>query len=235
MIGRLMLDRRPRILPVDRLISITVDNANAPVAPLTLDLVKLQQRISHVEEDAILALWIAAARAYVEEATGRQTINAVWELTIYEPVHVDALELPRPPLVNVEAVTFDDGDGAAQILDPAAYVVTPSRPAGGPVDPHCPPGRIALASGATWPAPPIRIRRTCGYGATPAEMPALVQAALCLYVGHLYANREAVSSQTLTAIPIGLQAIIDALKWTAFDVAGQGRVDPDAIGAIVSS
>jgi uncharacterized phiE125 gp8 family phage protein len=221
--------RRSRVLPIDRLVSVTVDDDGARVEPVTLDLVKLQQRLSTPAEDALLAIWIAAARAYFEETTGRATVDAVWELTITDPITVDAIDVPRPPLVTVDAVT-SEVDGADAVLDPSQYVVDPSRVDGAPADPFCPPGRITLASGARWPTGPIRIRRTCGYGATPAAMPAVLQAALCLYVGHLYAHREAVVGETLTAIPIGLEPLIQQFKWTAFDSARHGRIGLESAG-----
>ena len=224
----------PRTLRLDRLTSIATDSHGARVEPLTVALAKQQQRITSTSEDALVAIWIAAARAAFEQATGRQTITASWELQMYDPICGTILELPRPPLLSVESIGYTDAGGVAQVFDPSLYTVTPSiavPPDPATLDPFCPPGRITLAAGAAWPTGPLVIARTCGYGDTPEAMPPILTAALCLFVGNLYAHREAVTSVTLTAIPLGLEPMCQAFKWTAFDAGRQGVTSstPDAI------
>lgn len=107
------------------------------------------------------------------------------------------LLLPRPPLQGVEAVTYTDGAGTEQTLDPSAYVV----------DTASEPGRITPVS--TWPAgTDVRIRYTAGYGDNEDNVPQRYRQGIRLLVGHWYANRESVVIGTIaTSVPHAADAL----------------------------
>jgi len=223
----------------DRPVSWTMSGSspNDRVEPLDLDMTKKALRITSTSDELLVASWIAAARSYFEEQTGRQAVDAVWEWGLDCPPCVRTLQVPRPPLVEVESITYDDANGDEQTLDPSAYRVLPSilpANAGSPddpvaIDPHCAPGRIEMISGI-WPATngrigSLRIRRRCGYGASADKIPQLLQAALYLLVGHFYAHREEVTDEPLASLPMGAAMIIQAFKDTAITTQRLERHD----------
>lgn len=96
--------------------------------------------------------------------------------------HGMAVEIPLAPLKSgTVVVTYVDGNGATQTWNSAYYVV--DCPAGDTAMP----GRIWPAQGQTWPAyryqrAAVTIAWTSGYGATSANIPGLLKAALLLHV-----------------------------------------------------
>jgi uncharacterized phiE125 gp8 family phage protein len=214
---------RPTLDTVDRPIADTV--AGSPLArvePITLDQTKIALKISDDFEDTVIETWIAAARAIWEQTTERQTITAEREWTIEGTPRNRRIEIPRPPLTHVVSVTYDDAAGVSQTIDPAEYRVTLSATATGgsppallPIDPYCRPGAIELLAGS-WPTTTaLRVRRLCGYGATPADMPPVMQAALYLLVGHFYKYREETTSPAVSVIPLGAQMLMVGFKYPA--------------------
>lgn len=217
----------------DRPIAFTMESGspNQRVEPITLAWAKMQARFPSNAEDLLLQTFIAAARTHFEEQTGRQCLDATWEYALDGPPDQRVIELPRPPLVSVTAVLYVDAAGAEQTLDPSTYRVLPSSsdvPTGSPsdppvFDPYCPCGRIELAAGASWPtasglARSLRIRRVCGYGATPDAMPPLLQATIGLLTAHFFRNRQEVTGAPFYSLPLGAQALISAFKWTALPI-----------------
>ncbi len=183
----------------DRPISYTMNGASPAerIEPITLDWAKAHLRYTSTAEDALITTYLAAAREYFEDQTRRQCVDAIWEYALDGAPDDGVLEIPRPPLASVVAVTYDDAAGEAQTFDAANYVVLPSFVVpddGDPViDAHCPCGAIELVAGASWPATSgrrrsLRIRRVCGYGATAAAMPGQIQAALGGLVQQLHAR-----------------------------------------------
>lgn len=212
----------------DRPVSYTMESGSPTerVEPITLEQTRAHLRLTSTSEDAMLNVWRSAARTHFEEQTGRQCVDAVWEYALDGSPYQGVLELPRPPLASVVSVVYDDGDGVEQTLDAATYRVLPSfiTPVGSPgdavIDPYCAPGRIELASGTSWPttnglARNLRIRRTCGYGATAVSMPSLLQATLLLLVGHFYNNRDEVVEVAMHRLPMGIETLLQGFKWTA--------------------
>lgn len=205
----------------------TVDRpyAFAAAEPIVLGELKKHLRFGSTTEDVLLETWIAAARILFEGETGRQVVTATYEYALDQFPIGRVIELPRPPLQAVISVKYDDADGHEQTLDPAVYRVLPSlvlegSPAAGVIDPYCPCGRLELVPGATWPttacqAEAVRIRRTCGYGATAAEIPELIKGALYFLIGHFHRNRSEVTAPGLVKIPLGASMLIDGFKYTA--------------------
>lgn len=126
--------------------------------------------------------WCGVAQPYIGPYS--------WGTTYYG----SGIELPRAtPLVSVEAFTYRDSTGASTAVDAANYVL----------DTDSMPGRLALASGYSWPSftpyptSPIRIRYVAGHrGMTSSPYIPYpdedIKHAMRLLVGHFYTNREAV-------------------------------------------
>ena len=178
----------------------------APAAPaVTLAAAKAHLRVEHAEDDGMIEGLIEAAVATIEgpAGIGIALMTQTWRLSLDGGFMAVPIELPLGPVQAVAAITYVDGDGQEQTLDPALYDLdADSRPA-----------RIDRTFGATWPAArrqlsAVKITFTAGYGDTPTAVPADLRAALLLMVGHLYQNREAVS-RPMQEMPLGFTAIVE--------------------------
>ena len=179
---------------------------------ISVELAKKHCRIDDDDSDDLLAIYIGAACAAVDgpfgtlqRAVGVQTLEL--RLESFEPWRWTAgrlgyawdggwtdwsfwpfsrsIDLPCPPLIAVESVTYEDATGTDQVLGPTGWVLADDE-----IDP---------AFNTTWPsgrmaADAVRIRYTAGYA--PAEggtstVPTPIQAAALMVIGSLWANREA--------------------------------------------
>jgi uncharacterized phiE125 gp8 family phage protein len=209
--------------PIDRPLSFSTT-----VEPVDLDLVKAHLRVTSDYEDDLITGSMSAARAIFEELTGRQLINADWELALSAAPCWNQIELPRPPLSGNVVITYDDANGDPQTFDDTNYtVITSGLSIGSPAvqtfDSHCQRGRIVLAPGASWPATngqpgSFRITRTCGYGASPEAIPALIRSCLYLLVSHFHRNRSEVEGgvrQGFEVLPMGAQELMKGFAYRA--------------------
>jgi uncharacterized phiE125 gp8 family phage protein len=192
--------------------------------PVSLEAAKQSLRFVSTEEDDLIEGLIATARAYFEEQTGRQLINGTWEYARDTVPTERTLELPRPPLYGSVEILYDDVDGVEQTFDEDKYTVTRSFVSSGAIDPYCAPGRIALVDGESWPVisgalDSFRVRRTCGYGSDPDQIPQIIKTSLCLLIGHFHRNRSEVQDASRSGgfdrLPLGADELIKVFKYTA--------------------
>lgn len=164
--------------------------------PVTLDELKAHLYVSHSDDDALLTLYLAMARASVETETWRALLTQTWDLFLAAwPADV-VIELPKPPLQSVTSIQYRDSDNVTTTLAAATYEVdTASEPA-----------RVVLAYGQSWPSAtlaashPIRVRFVAGW-ADAASVPGMIRAAILLQAGELYVQREAVSDKPMSVAP----------------------------------
>lgn len=154
--------------------------------PIALAEAKLHCRVDSTEDDALITALIVAARNQAEDRTGRVLVTQKWRIDI-DAFPVDTIEIPLPPLVSVESITYLDSDGTRQTLDAAEYQVVANET----------PGRVLPAYGKSWPgcrvAPgSVQISFTAGYGAA-VSVPQAIKQWMLLQIGHGYANRESVN------------------------------------------
>ncbi len=165
---------------------------DAVLEPVDLALVKQVLRFTSTTEDTILQGWISAARQYFEGQTDRQILAATWEYTLDAFPADGVIELPRPPLLEVLSVVSDGTTmGVGDYAVHAAGVGSPSVV----TDPFVGRGRVALASGVSWPsvtAPTgaVAITFTAGYGWTWGDIPELVKATLYDLVRHFHSRPD---------------------------------------------
>lgn len=108
-----------------------------------------------------------AIRTYTTEAEGetnRAIMEQTWRLTLDR--FNGAIELRRPPLLQVVHVKFYDTENVQRTLDPQDYQV----------DGESEPGYIVPAAGKAWPATASRINAVevqirCGYGPDHTSVP----------------------------------------------------------------
>jgi uncharacterized phiE125 gp8 family phage protein len=181
--------------------------------PISLDEARSQVRnTGAVDEDDLLVALIAAARFHAEAVTGRQLLEATWELQLDE-ICGDVLPLPRSPLRAITSISYLDTGGVAQTWAAANYQV--DAPAG----PFASQGRIAPIPTATWPLAgsgylnAVRIRFTAGYGTTPEEVPEAIRQAMRLMIGAWYSHREDfILGDLVQRVPLGALALLTPFK-----------------------
>ena len=211
------------------------------VEPVTLTQLKEHLRIDAgmTADDAILGLYLVAARQYAEKYTRRAflpqqcTLNLdhfpLWRFSNtlnssqrrdfpYFGVAFDsiAIRLPKPRCISVDSVVYLDPTGTSQTIDPSTYYVdTSSEPA-----------RLVPKSGLTWPYTQtylpgsITVTFTTGSYATPADVPNTIVMAILLLCGHWYAHSESTTEAMLNEIPFGVKALLDLHKYTCMSYEG---------------
>lgn len=183
------------------LTSITLITA-AEDLPVTLADAKLHMRVSHTAEDTIIAGYLAAATALVQKRTRRQLVEAAFELSMDGFLSV-AIELPLPPCISVDAITYIDTDGQAQTLAESAYQV----------DVRSTFARVLPAIGTSWPSiqastmASVVIAFTAGYG-DPADVPDPLKLAIKLLAASWFEHREAVATTTVNEVPLAVETLL---------------------------
>lgn len=173
--------------------------------PVTVDQCKEHLNIiNNDDDDGIIAIYLAAAVAYIDGKTGilgRALQEQTWEMTLDSfPCYGQGIEIPLPPLLSVESVLYDDLEGTEQTIDPDNYVV----------DTASFPGRVQPAGTFMWPSSAdnvnsVRIRFRAGYteeSGSQSTVPASIKAAILIMVADLYENRESVSQQSANEVNI---------------------------------
>lgn len=195
------------------------------VEPVTVDEVKLSLRFPLTSEDPLIAMDIAAGRLHVEQETGRQLLEATWVRSL-EGFPADGLiELPRPPLLAVESVTYADGD-VDVVVDPAAYVVHAPR------DAYARRGWLRPVAGGTWPTVTratgaVRVQYRAGYGPAATDVPDLLRVALLYVIGSFHQFRSEVQQEqhgAIVKIPLGAASILRQFRYTALAQFPAARV-----------
>ena len=176
-----------------------VDEASA-VEPLTLDEAKLQLKlpvgVTHPEDSLIEDILIPTVRERAEIATNRAIRQVTVDLSL--DAFTGWVELPLPPLVSIESISYVDTAGATQVLASSAYQV--DNPQGA----RAPRARLSPIYGSYWPTArnqfaAVTIRMVVGY--SPLAVPAILKQAMLLDLATLYADRENVESGRWGAPP----------------------------------
>ena len=164
--------------------------------PVTLEEAKAHLRIDYNAEDALITSYIAVAREHCEVVTGLALAPATWEARLGS-FPEGAIELPHPPLLEVESVRYTAPGGTEVTLEPEAYRV----------DTAIEPGVITPVG--NWPrGTDVRIRYRAGY--EDGKIPHAARQAILLLVGQWHAHREAVvTGTTATEVPLA----VDRLLW----------------------
>jgi len=112
--------------------------------PISLAQAKLHLRLDTTEigttEDQLLRSYIASARSFCEQYQNRAYIYQT--ITAKRDDFKAAMQLPRPPLISVDSISYLDNNGDSQTLATSYY----------DVDTTTQPGKITLAYGQTWPS-----------------------------------------------------------------------------------
>ena len=193
-----------------------VRTASPASTPVTTAEAKAQLRIDHNDDDAFIAALIEAATSHVDGWSGilgRALLTQTWRGSLDAfPEDREAIDVPLLPLQSVTAITYVDGDGTTQTLDPAVYRV---------LDNGTERGAIAPAFGEAWPETQDRLQAVtvtfvAGYGAA-ADVPQAIRQAILLLVSHWYERRVVVEMGTVSAeMPYGVQAMLQPFRMVGF-------------------
>ena len=151
----------------------------------------LRLTVDQTDDDLYILAIIATARRLIERRLGtslmRQQLRATWaasEETLEIPYSPLYNEAEYEPLVEADGVEVDDGD----------YTVdTDSKPSLIVFDP--------VPSGVLF------VTYWAGV-ATTNEIPPQLRTAILLFVGHLYAHREAVSEDGASELPMAVEMLL---------------------------
>jgi uncharacterized phiE125 gp8 family phage protein len=186
----------------------TLTRVSGPdIEPLTPAQVYAHLRL--VEDDAekaYAAALIPAVRQYAENRNGIATTRQTWELVLDE--WWDGwLDLPYPPLHQVESVKYLDPQGQEQTLDPSNYRVL----VGSPV------AQIGWTSTSVRPSltgegAAVRIRFSAGY-ATAQQVPKTIAHAMLILTGTWFENRESIGANVVyQRVPMTVEALLDQTR-----------------------
>lgn len=120
------------------------------------------------------------------------------------PNSTGVIDIPVPPLQEVNSVQYYDFAGNVQTVSPAAYNVSTGLP-----------GRIQPQYSTVWPISrptidSVLITFTAGMGATADKIPDSTRAAILMLVAGWYENRESISADgSYMVVPLGVQALLD--------------------------
>ena len=177
------------------------------VEPVTLEELRLQARVDHGKEDALLVAKIAAARRHIENLTRPTLAVATFEVRL-DRFPSAAIELPKVPVVEVSSITYVGADGVEAVLSPADYVVDTASPR----------GWIVPRSGSSWPTTmrtlnAVGIRFTAGYA--PEDVPEPLREAILQLAAWWYAQREAADLDPARPVPFSVGELVNEHRgWT---------------------
>jgi uncharacterized phiE125 gp8 family phage protein len=184
-------DSTPRVpdeYPVtDALLSAPADQ------PVTLDEAKAHCRVLHTRDDAYISRLIKVATEHAEDVTQRALESQVW-VAVYRRFPcgtLNALVIPRAPLIAVQSVEYLDVDENIQTVDSSIYRII--------ADAGNNPARLVLRHNKDWPGvhhsdDAVRVTFMAGYGrvsSSPMEplTPEGIRHAILMFVVELYENR----------------------------------------------
>lgn len=166
-----------------------------------IDLTRAKQhlRVEASDEDTLIAGYLAAAISLVEVQTSKLLTQreVVQRLSGFPGADRPIRLWYGPVSGDVVTITYDDADGVEQPLADFR-LVEGSTP------------RLLPAYGELWPPAQsadgsVRVTYTAGYADVPAEL----DQAVLLLVGHFYLNREAVTTGTNPAeLPLAVEAML---------------------------
>lgn len=189
-----------------------------PVAePVSLEEARLQCRVEAYgtpaahPEDALIELFISAAREWVESYTGRALCPQTLELAL-DAFPAEEIEIARGPVRAITSVIYVDENQVEQTLDSEAYTLDVYS------------DRIWLlpAAETEWPtagefANAVKVRYEAGFDLPSASpqtkpVPKAAKIAMLLLIGHLYRNRESTVERALNEVPMGVKSFLDGIR-----------------------
>jgi uncharacterized phiE125 gp8 family phage protein len=168
--------------------------------PVTIDDAKAFLRVSHDDDDAVIASLVAGARSHIEAQTRRALVTQTWRLVRDGWPRDGRIAVAPAPLREIIAARVYDSDGATHAVDLASFVADTAAGTVSFARWSMPgPGRIAAG---------IEIDVEVGYGDA-AEVPEPLRQAVRLLVAHWYENRSLIAvGHDVAVLPNAVAALI---------------------------
>ena len=172
------------------------------VEPLSTAEAKTHLRIDTSTEDTLVGNYIESARGAMEVMMRRAFITQTITLKLDAFPSGTTILLPRPPAQSITSVQYVDTAGATQTVSSGDYTLdTTSEPA-----------RLSPAYNVDWPDTRVQdnavtVTYVAGYGDAATDVPEGVRLAIRLLIGCYYEQREAISSQDWSTVPLGIQVL----------------------------
>lgn len=169
------------------------------IEPVTVDEVKVHQRIIGSDQDAVISGLITAARQVVENHTGRHLIDQTWQGV------TDRWMVPFELIGNariIQSVSYYAEDNVSTTMASEQYYLITSGLV--PV--------LYFFDGVILPsiaarADAVKVLLTAGYGALAEDVPMAIRQAILLLVGHYYENRESTTPVSVNELPSGFAGL----------------------------
>lgn len=185
--------------------------------PLSLIEAKDHCEITSLDRDGLIARYIFAARAFIEDSTHLKLVTQTLDLTLDrgwpcvsdEGYYCQRIEFPVKPVASVTSVTYVDTNGSTQTLAADQYALRNK----GPVH------YLEAAYGVTWPSvrcqgEAITVRFVAGWAVS--DVPDPLVHAMRMLVAHAERNREAVLDGTFSEVPLGVEAFLSGYRFSRF-------------------
>jgi len=178
--------------------------------PVTLAEAKQHLHVVDSDDDAIIAIYLDAATKATEAFLGRALIDQTWDLVLdaFPTANNLEIKIPKPPLISVLQIAYDDAAGDEQILTGSSYYVDTASEFGWVV----PQGTLS------WPTPidainSVRVRFRAGYldNNSPPQnaVPGDIKSAVLLTLGSFYEQRESMVIGTIVYnLPWGVENLL---------------------------
>lgn len=145
--------------------------------PVSLEDMKNYLRVDVTDDDVLISNLIKTARDYIERITNRSIVLKRYEY-ILDDFPNGHIQLPRPPLVSVEQLTYKTIDGTEMLY--SDYIV----------DVEGEPARIIAPNGwpseSLYPVNAVKVTYQAGY----SQIPESLKHAIFMLVAHWYENRQ---------------------------------------------
>ncbi|MBB4185829.1 putative phiE125 gp8 family phage protein [Sinorhizobium terangae] len=163
---------------------------------------KSRLRIDVADDDEMLGDMLKGAIARIDgpNGIGVAMLKQTWRKSM--DCFPSCIMLPGAPIKGVTSITYVNNDGVTQTLAADKYRVDLNKE----------PVRVEPAYGLSWPSSrdvigAVTVEYEVGENSA-ADVHADLIDAVCLIVGHRYANREAVSEDAAHALPLGVEWIL---------------------------
>ena len=167
-------------------------------------------------ETAALVGFIRAAIATIEARTGKVLLTRRFRMQLDDWRDRLGQPLPLAPVVAVEAIQIDDGNGTVTTLPPETWRLLPDaqRP-------------LILPAGAILPNVPrrgmVQVTFTAGFGAEWDKVPADLAQAVLMLAARYYEDRSFEGARM--TMPFGVSSLIE--RWRAVrTLAGRSHREP---------
>lgn len=175
----------------------------APAAePVSLSTARMHCRVDSLAEEALMSIYITAAREWIEHYVGHLVAGSTVEVNS-DTFPLGDITLAAGPVASIVKIGYYNTLGVEVAVSSSAYWL----------DSRGDQAYVRLQTGQTWPtvvstANAAFVRYIAGY----TVVPSAIVAATLMLVSHMYLNREATTTETLQTVPMGVINLLDIYR-----------------------